>query len=112
HSTLSQIPEQPGDGTIDAFGLAPMFAWHVAMRIPCGSAKLGAGPELNEPHTALQESPGQQTTAGEVTAFRLVKTIKRTGLLALLGEVGRTRHCQLHPGGQLVTAHARDQRIA
>src|SRR4029450_2597238 len=89
HATLPQIPQQSSYRTVDAFGLAAMFARHVAVRIPRRPSEWRPRPEREESHTALQQPAGEETTAGEFATFRLIETVEGARLLGFLFEVGR-----------------------
>ena len=122
HASLFQILDQGGSTTGHPQRERRVVAFDVAVAVPVapGKAIVIAAPDLDEPHTALEQAAGDEALAAEELALRLF--IDRAGIidsrslggeaihvfdvLRFLGDIERIGGAELHRGSKLVTADA------
>ena len=106
--------EQPGDRLIDRPGVVVVAVLQACRAGPSGRAPHAGAGQLDEPHAALDEPPGEQALPAEhlrrlrlrIEAVQLAASPRVSSL-----DVHQLRHGGLHAEGQLVVGDRRFERV-
>ena len=96
-----KILDQRRDALIDDLSGILHGALNTAVMIPTAVI------ELDEPHAALGQAPGEQAVAGK-RAIAGLCTVQVKNALGFPGNIDQLRHAHLHAEGHLVLRNARD----
>ena len=106
-ASLPQVGDQAGRRVIGVAALP----WHVAREV--GVMIPAHVKQLDKPHIALSQPPGQQAVRREGTRLFHVRPVKLEDMIRFSGDIGQLRHTRLHPERHLVLGDARlDFRVA
>ena len=108
-AALLQVLEQAGDRLVGVAGVLGVVGDHVGVGVPVVVVVGAAGVDLDEPHAALDQPPGQQALAAEVGGLGLVDAVQRQRVSRSPGEIDRLGGVLLHLEGQLVAGDPRGQ---
>ena len=106
-TTLLEVGQQPGDGTVDLGRVSDHAALHVAVVVPTHVGYLHAVNEQCVTHTALDHAPCQQALAAESGGGAVVQPVKIADVFWLAADVHQPRCLGLHAKRQFVGADAR-----
>jgi hypothetical protein len=109
HPAGLEVLDQRRGGPVHAPAHLAVVAGDVLVRVPVAAREpvVGAAPDLDEPHSALQEPAGDQAVAAEVRRGRLVEPVEVPDGPRLAGDVQHLRGAELQPGRQLVRGDPR-----
>ena len=81
HASLFQIFKQRGNRFVDATGFNRVIVFHALVRVPTrawASGNRSAGEYLDKPHSALEQSATEQTTATGIRRLFVVNAVQFT----------------------------------